>query len=164
MRVLLAAAALALAAPSAAQTALRVPPEVERVARAAMVQLRSPVTPSHTLDMCPAAPAVALRDSVRMAALAGRTSAQIVDDVVARYGPEMRILPRRSGAGLVAWLLTPLALVGGAAFVTLRLRAMRRQGPAPVPDAAGAPLDGPDRAVLEAALREFDAAGSDEAR
>jgi cytochrome c-type biogenesis protein CcmH/NrfF len=164
MRILFFAALLGLAsAPAPAQTPLQVPPEVERTAREAMVQLRSPVTPSHTLDMCPADAAIALRDTVRMAALAGMSSAQIVDDVVARYGEPMRILPKRSGKGLVAWLLTPFALIGGALFVALRLRAMREHGPAP---AAG---DGPgisaeDEAALAEALRGLDAAEEEAAR
>lgn len=149
-------ALLLAAAPAAAQTPLQVPPEVERTAREAMVQLRSPVTPSHTLDMCPAEAAVALRDTVRMAALAGMSTRRIVDDVVARYGEPMRILPKRSGKGLVAWLLTPLALLGGAVFVVLRLRAMRGQGPAPASPAEASALSDADRAELAAALRELD--------
>jgi cytochrome c-type biogenesis protein CcmH/NrfF len=157
MRTVLFLLALLLAfAPAAAQTPIELPPEQERTAREAMVQLRSPVTPSHTLDMCPAEAAVALRDTVRMAALAGMSTRQIVDDVVARYGEPMRILPKRSGKGLVAWLLTPLALVGGAVFVVLRLRAMRGQGPAPAAPAEASALSDADRAELAAALRELD--------
>ena len=146
--------ALALGRGAAAQTPIELPPEAERVAHAAMVQLRSPVTPSHTLDMCPASQAVALRDTVRMAALAGMSTGEIVEDVVARYGEPMRILPRRSGVGLIAWLLTPLALIGGAVFVVLRLRAMRAQGPAPV--AAASALSDADRRTLAAALHDFE--------
>lgn len=155
--------ALLAAAPAAAQTPLQVPPEVERVAREAMVQLRSPVTPSHTLDMCPAEAAVALRDTVRMAALAGMSSREIVDDVVARYGAPMRILPKRSGVGLFAWLLTPLALLGGGVFIALRMRAMRAQGPAPA-GPAGSALSDAERAELAAALREFEADETEAAR
>lgn len=157
MRALLLLAALLLAAaPAAAQTPLQVPPEVEAVAREAMAQLRSPVTPSHTLSMCPAGEAAALRDTVRMAALAGQDAPAIVDGVVARYGPHMRILPERSGVGLVAWLLTPLALVGGAVLIAVRLRAMRGEGAAPADGGAPALTD-EERASLAAALREFEA-------
>jgi cytochrome c-type biogenesis protein CcmH len=151
-------AALLVTSALAAQTPLQVPPEVERTAREAMVQLRSPVTPSHTLDMCPAAEAIALRDTLRMAALAGATRDQMVDDVVARYGDHMRILPQRSGVGLFAWLLTPLALVGGAVFVVLRLRAMREHGPAAVAEAPASSLSDEDRAALAEALRELEEA------
>jgi cytochrome c-type biogenesis protein CcmH len=153
---------LALGAPLGAQTARELPPELERVAREAMVQLRSPVTPSHTLDMCPADEAIALRDTVRLAALAGMSTAQIVDDVVGRYGAWMRILPRRSGKDLVAWLLTPLALLGGALFVVLRLRHMRGDGPPPPDAGAGSSLTDEERAELDEALREFDAAEREE--
>lgn len=151
-------------APAAAQTPVQLPPAAERVAHDAMVQLRSPVTPSHTLDMCPAAEAVALRDTVRMAALAGMTTGEIVEDVVARYGEPMRILPKRSGVGLVAWLLTPLALIGGGIFVVLRLRAMRGHGPVPEEGRAASALTEDDRRALAAALHDFEADEAEAAR
>jgi cytochrome c-type biogenesis protein CcmH len=150
------AAILAMtAAPAAAQTALQVPPEVELVARDAMTRLRSPITPSHTLDMCPAAEAMALRDTIRMAALGGMTADRIVEDVIARHGEQVRLIPRRSGFGLAAWLLTPLALLGGGLFLALRLRAMRRSGPAPAAAGTGA-MTTEDQDALALALRDFE--------
>lgn len=129
----------------------------EKVAHEAATRLRSPVTPSHTLDMCPAAGAIALRDTIRVAAMAGKTSSEIVEDVIARYGEQVRLIPRRSGFGLFAWLLTPLALIGGGVFLVFRLRAMRGKGPAPLA-AGGATMSMEDRAELDVALREFERA------
>lgn len=150
----LAAAVLALnVAPAVAQ--MQVPPETEAVARDAFGRLRSPVTPSHTLDMCPAEQAIALRDSIRVDALGGMTADQIVESVIARHGEQVRLIPKRSGVGLAAWLLTPVALVAGGAFLVLRLRAMRQSGPAPLVAGAAA-LTPEERGRLDAALRDFD--------
>ncbi|HEV2733644.1 MAG TPA: hypothetical protein VGV85_02360, partial [Longimicrobiaceae bacterium] len=64
-RLLLPALLLALAAPLGAQDAAAPAAHAteaqatEAAAHSAMTQLRSPVTPFHTLDMCPDAAAVA---------------------------------------------------------------------------------------------------------
>ena len=144
-----AAAALRAAAPVSAQV------DAETVARAAEEQLRSPVTPSHTLDMCPSAQAVALRDTVLAQARAGRSVNEIVEGVIATRGEQMRILPRQSGVGLWAWILPPAILVVGAGVVATRLAQLRRgrAGMAPAPDAA---LSDDERARVEAALRQFE--------
>jgi cytochrome c-type biogenesis protein CcmH/NrfF len=139
-----------------AQTQLQVPPAVEAVAHDAMTRLRSPITPSHTLDMCPAAEAMALRDTIRMAALQGTSADRIVEDVIARYGEQVRLIPRRSGFGLAAWLLTPMALLVGGLFLAMRVRAMRRSGPAPALAGGAAALSRDDQDALERALRDFE--------
>jgi cytochrome c-type biogenesis protein CcmH len=152
MRILL--AALLLAVPLQAQVQPKLPPEVQAVVHETLVSLRSPVTPSHTLDMCPAAEAIALRDTIRAAALQGQTSSQIVEGVVARYGERMRTLPRRDGFGLWAWLAPPLVLLLGGFAVFFAIRRMRgRTVATPMP--AGAMTD-EDRARLDAALRAFE--------
>lgn len=152
---LTALAALVLLGAVPADGQMKVPPETEAVARDAFGRLRSPITPSHTLDMCPAEGAIALRDSIRVAALGGMTADQIVESVIARHGEQVRLIPKRSGFGLAAWLLTPFALVVGGAFLVLRLRAMRQSGPAPLL-AGGAALTPEERARLDAAMRDFD--------
>ena len=152
MRILL--AALLLAAHLQAQVEPNLPPKVNAVVHETLVSLRSPVTPSHTLDMCPAVEAIALRDTIRMAALQGQTSNQIVEGVVARYGERMRTLPRRDGFGLWAWIAPPLVLLLGAFAVFFAIRRMRgRTAAAPVPARA---MTDEDRAQLDAALRAFE--------
>jgi cytochrome c-type biogenesis protein CcmH/NrfF len=148
----LAAVAALLAAPAAAQTHL--PPAQEAVAHEAMIRLRSPVTPSHMLDMCPAAEAVALRDTIRMEVARGATTEQVVEGVVARYGERVRAYPKRSGFGLWAWLAPPLVLLAGAGVVTAAMRRLRGSlDDAPAP--AGGMSD-EDRARLDAAMRAFE--------
>lgn len=153
MRILIALVLAVLAAPVQAQVEPKLPPKVQAVVHETLVSLRSPVTPSHTLDMCPAAEAIALRDTVRMAALQGQTSSQIVEGVVARYGERMRTLPRRDGFGLWAWIAPPLVLLAGAFAVFFAIRRMRGRTVAPQPSGA---ISDEDRARLDAALRAFE--------
>jgi cytochrome c-type biogenesis protein CcmH/NrfF len=146
---LAAAAALRAAAPVSAQALSG----AEAVAREAESQLRSPVTPSHTLDMCPSAEATALRDTVLAEAQAGWTVPRIVDDVIARRGEQMRIVPRESGVGLWAWVLPPMVLVVGIGVVAVRLAQLKRGRGGIDPDAA---LSDTERSEVEAALRAFE--------
>lgn len=129
--------------------------DTEAVARAAMTQLRSPVTPSHTLDMCPAVEAAALRDTVLLAAAAGEPVNQIVEDVIARRGEQLRIVPRKRGFALWAWLAPAVVLFGGGAVVMARLRSLRLADVPPA-EASGGELSTEDRTELAAALREWE--------
>jgi cytochrome c-type biogenesis protein CcmH/NrfF len=128
--------------------------EARRTADAAIARLRSPYCPGLMLEVCPSTPAEALRDSIRVAAAQGKSAGAIVEDVLARHGEEWRAVPKRSGAGLVAWLILPLALVVGGLVLWGRVKVMRSQGPAPA--AAGAAMSDEERARLAAALREFE--------
>jgi cytochrome c-type biogenesis protein CcmH/NrfF len=105
--------------------------------------------------MCPSPEAAALRDTVMMEALAGRSAGQIVEGVIARRGEQMRILPKESGVGLWAWLLPPSILVLGAGVVAVRLAQLKRgrRGIVPI---APATLSDDERAQVEAALRGFE--------
>lgn len=136
------------------QQEIQLTEEQRATAEAAMSQLRSPYTAYHTVDMCPSADA--LRDSIRVAAVGGMSTNEIVEDVIARHGEELRILPKRSGPGLWAWLLPPLVIVAGAAGIANRLRKSK-----PV-----APLSGhiseEERGELAAALRDWERGGGEE--
>lgn len=150
----LAFALLLLAAPLSGQHAEGLTEEQTRTANAAMTQLRSPVTPFHTVDMCPSTPE--LRDSIRVMAAAGWTTDEIVEDVIARHGEHLRVLPKRRGAGLLAWVATPLVLLLGAGLIIARLRSDRQQAPPPVSSAS---LSDAERERVAAALRAWEEAG-----
>ena len=154
LRLLLAAILVLLAAPAAAQSIPQPGSEAHRTAREAMALLRSPVTPSHTLDMCPSAEAH--RDTVYMAAATGMSRDQLIEDFVARHGEQVRLLPKRSGFGLWAWVATPLVLLIGLGAVVVGMKRMRGHS---VPVAARALTD-EERAQLETALRGFDREGA----
>lgn len=136
-------------------------PATEAVAREAMMQLRSPVTVYHTLDMCPDPAAAALRDTVRMAAQRGDSPDRIVESVVARRGERLRLAPRQEGVGLWAWLAPPAVLLLGLLVVGGKLRRMRRRE-GPYTPAEAAPLSSDERASLDAALKEYE--GAEEVR
>jgi cytochrome c-type biogenesis protein CcmH len=154
--------ALLLAAPLRAQspeTGLRIPPMTpaqEATAHEAMTRLRSPVTPFHTVDMCPSPEATALRDTIRLAAAEGESSDRIVEGVVARYGEQVRLLPKKSGVGLLAWVAPIAVLLAGLGLVVWRLRRGRAVA-APLPVASSAVSD-VDRSRIRDALRELEMA------
>lgn len=146
--------------PVAASAQLVVPeltPEQERTAVSAMERLRSPVTPFHTVDMCPSVPA--LRDTIRVAAASGMSTEQIVEDVVSRYGEEVRLLPKRSGVGMLAWIATPLLLLAGAGLIVARLRRGQASAQAAAHAAAADALSDAEREKLAAALHEWEEQG-----
>ncbi|HET6765561.1 MAG TPA: cytochrome c-type biogenesis protein CcmH [Longimicrobiaceae bacterium] len=148
------ALACAAALPLAAQDHGMSAADAERIAVTAETQLRSPVTPGHTLDMCPSVEAQALRDTVMTMALAGMSSDRIVETVIERRGEDLRIVPRKSGTGLLAWIAPPLVLLIGGGIVMARLRAVRGRGE--VLPGVAAPITTDDREMLDRAMREME--------
>jgi cytochrome c-type biogenesis protein CcmH/NrfF len=130
--------------------------EARATADAAISRIRSPYCPGLMLEVCPSTQAERLRDSIRVMAAQGQSAEAIVEDVLARHGEEWRAVPKRSGAGLLAWLIMPLALVVGGLVLWGRVKVMRRQGPALA--AASGPMSDEERMRLAAALREFEQA------
>jgi len=145
------AAIVTASASAAAQVS---PAQAQETADEAIGRLRSPFCPGLMLEVCPTTTAEALRDSVRGMAAQGQGVKQIVEGVLARHGEEWRAVPKRSGAGLLAWLVLPFVLLGGSVVVWTRVRAMRGQGQ--VYAVGGAGVTDEERARLDAALREFD--------
>ncbi|HEX6910407.1 MAG TPA: cytochrome c-type biogenesis protein CcmH [Longimicrobium sp.] len=150
-------AALMLATSAAAQVS---PEAAQKTADAAIGRLRSPFCPGLMLEVCPSPNAEALRDTIRGMAAQGQSAEQIVEGVLARHGEEWRAVPKRSGVGLLAWLVLPAALVLGGLFVWTRIRAMRGQGQV-YAVAAGQGVTDDERSRLDAALRDLDRAEDD---
>lgn len=149
---LAAAAALGAAAPVWAQDRT---PATEAVAMDAISQIRSPYCPGLMLEVCPSQPADFLRDSIRTLAAEGQSARQIVERVLAAHGEQYRALPKRSGAGVWAWVMPPLVLLVGLALVTWRIVQLRKAR-AGIAEPEAAPLSAEERARLDAALRGFD--------
>ena len=156
--VLVLGAVLVLATAAAAQVS---PEESQKTADAAIGRLRSPFCPGLMLEVCPSPNAEALRDTIRAMAAQGQNAEQIVEGVLARHGEEWRAVPKRSGVGLLAWLVLPAALVLGGLFVWTRIKAMRGQGQV-YAIAAGQGMTDDERSRLDAALRDLDR-GEDDA-
>jgi cytochrome c-type biogenesis protein CcmH/NrfF len=144
---------LVVAAPLFAQVS---EDQARATADAAISRIRSPYCPGLMLEVCPSTQAEGLRDSIRVMAAQGQSAGAIVEDVLARHGEEWRAVPKRSGAGLLAWLILPMALVVGGLVLWGRVKVMRTQGPARA--AADGPMSDEERARLAAALREFEQA------
>jgi cytochrome c-type biogenesis protein CcmH len=92
---------------------------------------------------------------------AGDTRSEIVDKLVAQFGPGIRAAPPKSGLGLLAWLLPLVLLLGGGAVIGVYAwRWSRSREPAPAaagPEQNGrAPLDPDLERRLEDELARFE--------
>lgn len=120
---------------------------------AAIDRLRSPFCPGMMLETCPSPQAKILRDSIQKMAWEGASSDSLVAWMLGTYGEEYRAVPRAAGSGLWAWIMPPLALLGGLIVVAMALHHFRNR--------REALLEGPreisteDESLLQAALEEL---------
>lgn len=120
---------------------------------AAISRLKSPFCPGMMLEVCPSPQAKILRDTIQIMAAEGATADSLVNWMLASYGEQYRAVPRTSGSGLFAWVMPPLALVGGLLLLVVALRHFRaRREPEPAPAQA---LSEEDESVLAEALKEL---------
>jgi cytochrome c-type biogenesis protein CcmH len=113
------------------------------------------------LDMSDAPAANRIRAFIVRRIDGGDTRSEIMDKLVAEFGPGVRAAPPASGWGLLAWLLPLVALVGGGAVIGLyawRWSHSREPGPAVAgPETNGrAPLDPDLERRLEEELARFE--------
>jgi cytochrome c-type biogenesis protein CcmH len=95
--------------------------------------LMSPYCPGRTLADCPSSQAAELRQWIREQEAAGRSRADVEDQLYARFGDIILQTPRASGFGLAAYAIPVLAfLVGGGLVVFFLRRQVRTRGGAPV--------------------------------
>ena len=85
----------------------------------------------------------------------GRTKAEIKDELVAEYGPEVLALPDGSGFQLSAYLVPAIAFLVAALALASGLRRWRRDSSLASPEAAAAPK-GEDAERLDADLARYD--------
>jgi cytochrome c-type biogenesis protein CcmH/NrfF len=137
-------------------------PNAEQADRAIDL-LRSPYCPGVMLRACTSAPAAELRDTMYTLAAEGMNSEELVEWMLARYGPEYRALPPRSGSGLWAWVIPPLAILLAMAVIVGWLRKQGAKGrPAGGPVVASTEISDADRDVLTAALRDWEETGEED--
>lgn len=101
----------------------------------------------------------ARREKVYVAGLvaAGKSKAEIKDDLVAQYGPAVLALPEASGFDLTAYLVPVLAILVAAIALGLSVVRWRRDGKRLSPeDAKASPPLGEDAKRLEADLSRYD--------
>ncbi|HET7485777.1 MAG TPA: cytochrome c-type biogenesis protein CcmH [Solirubrobacterales bacterium] len=101
----------------------------------------------------------AQREKVYVAKLvaAGKSKAEIKDDLVAQYGPSVLALPKASGFDLTAYLVPVLAILVAAMALAFSVTRWRRDGKRSQPEGttARAP-QGEDADRLEADLSRYD--------
>jgi cytochrome c-type biogenesis protein CcmH len=106
-----------------------------------------------TLDQSNAPVAQRMKAFIRVRIAAGDTEREIKDALVDEFGPAVLATPRKSGFGLLAWLLPLVALVAGAIAVGLLIRTWSRRRAAP-DDAQ--PLDPQLERLVDEELARFD--------
>jgi cytochrome c-type biogenesis protein CcmH/NrfF len=118
LALLLLASGVGAQIPEGVEGTFRPHPEAEK----AIARLLSPFCPGFMLSQCPAAESLALRDSLQALAMDGWNADALEAWMLSRHGEEYRAVPKRSGAGLLAWLLPPMALLLGVGLVGWALR------------------------------------------
>ena len=113
------------------------------------------------LDMSESPAANRIRAFIVKRIEAGDTRTEIMDKLVAQFGPGIRAAPPASGFGLLAWVLPLVLLVGGGAVIGVYAwRWSRSSEPAPAgggPAQNGrAPLDPDVERRLEDELARFE--------
>lgn len=84
-------------------------------------RVMSPFCEGVTLHDCSSDSAEALRVRIAEMAADGVSEEQIMDALIADYGP-IRAAPTKSGSGLLAWLPPALGLIGAALVASLLVR------------------------------------------
>ena len=154
---LLAALVLLPAVPAGAQQTPRLdePVQPHPEGEAAIDRLRSPFCPGLMLEVCPSPQAKLLRDSLQMLAWEGASADSLVEWMLGNHGEEYRAVPQVAGSGLWAWVMPPLALLGGLIVVAMALQHFRNraeESAGPEPE-----ISSEDESVLEAAMDELKA-------
>jgi cytochrome c-type biogenesis protein CcmH len=142
VRSLLIALALALLVPVAALGV-----SVDEVAR----EVRCP-TCNTPLNVSNAPVADRMRVYIAERIERGWSKDQIIDGLVAEFGPTIRTTPPKSGFDLVAWLVPALAVLAGLAAIPIITRLWARRRPA-VADAP--PPTAPEAKRLEEELDRY---------
>jgi cytochrome c-type biogenesis protein CcmH len=114
-------------------------PEQEARAIALDKQLICPICPGETLDQSRSTIARQMRDVIRGRIAQGQTDQQILDYFVSVYGESILARPPRSGFGLTAWVVPPVALAVALIAGFFVLRGLRRNAASSEPDRTGGP-------------------------
>ena len=89
-------------------------------------ELMSPFCPGLLLADCPSDYARVLREEIARRVASGEASRSIEDDLIVRYGDQIRTIPSFHGVGVLAWVGPPIAGALGLLAVALALRSAMR--------------------------------------
>src|SRR5579871_1561640 len=102
-------------------------PKLEARARALSQQLRCMVCQNQSIDDSDAPLARDLRLLVRERIAHGDSDRQVIDFLVARYGPFVLLKPPFNPHTVLLWLVSPLVLAGGAIALVFYARRRGRE-------------------------------------
>ncbi len=112
--------------------------DVNRIAK----QLYCPVCPNTPLDVCETQACEDWRELIRQKLEAGESDQEIINYFVAQYGERVLATPRPRGFNLLGYLVPPVLLLAGVAFLALLLRGwIQRPAPAAATGEPAAPVD-----------------------
>jgi cytochrome c-type biogenesis protein CcmH len=99
-------------------------PALEARAREISTGLRCPVCRNESIDESNAALSRDIRLMVRDLLLEGKSDQEVVDEIVARYGEYVLLMPDARGSNLILWLAAPAMLLAalGVGAVAIRNR------------------------------------------
>lgn len=112
------------------------------------------VTCGTPLDVSNAPAAERMKAQIAVRISQGATKQQIKDEFVREFGEQVLATPRKSGFGLIAWLLPALAVVAGLCAIPFVTRAWAKRKPAPSSDPQA--LSDEDAARLQRELDAFE--------
>ena len=118
----------------------------DQVAADIAAEVMSPYCPGVTLHDCASREAAELRERIARWVAAGRTRAQILDELEAEYGAAIRAAPPMEGSGLYAWVVPALALLAGAGAALVLSRRWTHGAPRTTP------ISSEERARVQAEL------------
>lgn len=98
-------------------------------------QVRCPVCQGESAADSQVPAAAAIRDQIRQELVAGKSSPQVLSDLVGEYNTAILEKPQARGVGLLVWIIPVLVVAAGAAGLVLAFarwkRTGRPAGPAP---------------------------------
>ena len=125
------------------------------VANSVASKIMSPYCPGVTLHDCPSDNATELIARIEGLAADGYTEAQIIDLMVAEFGPGIKATPPIGGDGFAVWAIPLLAAIVGGGLAWLLLRRWTRPKATPDGYDREVHVTTEDRKRLERELRLF---------
>lgn len=92
-------------------------------------QVRCPVCQGESAADSQVPAAAAIRDQIRQELVAGRSSQQVLSDLVGEYNTAILEKPQARGVGLLVWVIPVLAVAAAAAGLVLAFARWKRSGP-----------------------------------
>jgi len=119
--------------------------------------LKSPGHSGETLDKCNGSESEQLRQEIRQKLAAGQSKEEIIAYYVGIYGEEILAVPTKKGFDLTAWIVPPLAVIGGIILVYLVLSRWVRNHKArgAAVNTTGPGIDAVDEERLNEEIRKY---------